>query len=185
MSKLSQARFDELVKTYCEYRAFDGAHSPANVRAALIRIAAMMQDAAQCISEMSAGGMDITDETPVRAAWRQVNLVLHAQPDRPLIAGNAVAGMLAGWAHAATSARDLVPATRFTRSAFHMLADKLYAFRTHEQLPCASTISGPAVAELRAIAKAAGDNSITKESARTAFKAAIQRGREQRPKAAE
>jgi hypothetical protein len=185
MNALSRERFNELVTAYRERHAFDRARSAAGVRRSLRRIASVMQSAADCIAEYQKGGVDIVDESSARAAWRHVNTIVNGSDNRPMMAAYETESTLRSWAAAARRAREEVPSKRYMRSAVRLVAVKLVLAREHEGLKFSSTENGPTVAELRAIAKAAGDRSLTKAGAAKVLKSAMRRGLEHRRKAPE
>jgi hypothetical protein len=187
MSTLDAKHFPQLVEEYRQWRAYDVARTPAEVRRALGEIGATLSSAAACIGEYTSGNPDISGETSMRAAWRLVNLeIRESQPQmRPLLDSNIIEQTLFDWAAAATNATKRVPAKKYSRSALKMAAGRVYSLRTLAGLRCTSTLTGDAVKELIRIAREAGDSSITHEAARKAMKVAIAyQGRERRKKPA-
>jgi hypothetical protein len=174
MSVLPVEIFNDLVKSHGEWFSFDEARSAAATREALGHIKGVMDGAAACLREYFVGGVDITDQTPMRAAWWAVNAVAGERGIiRPLIEGERVADVLTMWSVMAATAFDRVPAKQ-EGSALRMTAGRLW----HLNVPgfkCATTKNGQAVTVLIEIAKAAGDSHVHKDAAHNAL-------RETRPK---
>ncbi|MCL4780330.1 MAG: hypothetical protein KJ049_09075 [Gammaproteobacteria bacterium] len=182
--RLSAADFAEVVQAYRDWRKFDRARSPSAERAALKRIDRLLSAAAQCLQELSTGGVDVTDETPARSAWRKINMLAQEREMMgPTFHASTTADVLLQWAALATPAADLVPRNRaVTTSAARIAADRLVCLRDARGLKSSAYRQGATVAELHAAGVEAGDLHFTLDAAHKAVKAATRKpGRNRTP----
>jgi hypothetical protein len=175
--RLSAADFAEVVQTYRDWRRFDRARSPSAERAALRQIDRALSKAAQCLHDLSTGGVDVMDETPARSAWRKINaLAQEREMMGPIMHATHIADVLLQWAALATPAAALVPRNRaVTTSAARMAADRLVSLRDARGLRSSTYRQGAAVAELHAAGVQAGDLHFTLDAAQRAVKAATRK----------
>jgi len=171
VGSVSDKIFNDQVAEYSEWLSFDRGRSPKAERIALRRIAAAMNSAAASILELFGSGGGVADETPTRAAWRTVNLIaLENGEPTPFSHGQPIANVLTMWSAFASRSLDRVPPKRYVRLRLTRGADNLINVREQNGLSLATTLSGPMVADLVAIAHAAGDKSVTPDAAQFALK---------------
>jgi hypothetical protein len=174
--KLPQSDIDELAQRLRDWLAFDAAQSPAGQRDALRRIEQELQAAARVIREGFSGGVDITDETPLKAAWRLIHAATRVArlPYSPLTDAEPVITALTIWSAAAAKAHAAVPKTRGVKSALLMLADAVVSRVRHHGGKVSSYKNGETVTALMSVYKAAGAR-LTRDAAVKAIKGQIRR----------
>jgi hypothetical protein len=172
--KLPQSDIDELAARLKQWLAYDAARSPAPQRKALRDIEKRLGAAAEIIAAMTAGGVDITNETPLKSAWRLIhaNMTGKRSSLSPLHAGTAVVMALRTWSTGAERAARQVPKTRLRQSALPLITDAVLAYVKHRGGKVSAYERGDAVEALLSTYRTAGVN-LTRAAAHKSVKGQI------------
>jgi hypothetical protein len=176
---LEQKDVDELAARLRDWLVFDGARSAGATREALAKIDQTLQSAAEVIGAGFTGGMDITDDTPLKSAWRLVHARARATGSSgPLQDFDAIIATLTEWSVAARLAAKDVP-QKHKSAALPLITDALIVRIRHRDGSISSNRNGSTVGDLLRLYKSAGGH-LTRDAAVKAVKEQIraQRARE-------